>query len=106
MAMKWTGIGAALALAMLIASMGGAHAVGVGGICGPIRNGACDPGLFCEKKAGACHRIGGTGRCVRVPEFCPALWEPVCGCDGKSYPNDCERIRARIEKDHNGRCGE
>src|SRR5579864_3485876 len=112
MALKSLGIGVALALALLTGSMGTAGAVGVGGKCGTFVNGSCDPGLFCDHKPGTCGLIGGTGRCVRIPELCPMakgkarprVILPVCGCNGVTYGNDCERIKAREEKAHNGRC--
>ncbi len=88
----------------LLLSVSAAGAVGLGGICGPILNGACDPGLFCERKAGTCHRIGGTGKCVQIPAVCPKDIRPVCGCNGVTYGNDCERIKAMEQKAHNGRC--
>ncbi len=107
MALKSSGL-VALAFAVLMGSMGAAGAVGVGGICGPILNGACDPGLFCERKAGTCGLIGGTGKCVQIPFVCP-LAQPnivlqVCGCNGTTYFNDCERIKAMAQKAHNGPC--
>jgi len=108
MGLKSSGIGVTVALAVLVGGIGVAGAVGLGGICGPILNGACDPGLFCDKKPGTCRLIGGTGRCVRIPVFCP-LAAPnvvlkVCGCNGVTYFNDCERIKAMEQKAHNGPC--
>lgn len=108
MVLKSIGLGAALACALLIGGIGAAGAVGVGHICGPILHGDCDPGLFCEKKPNTCRLIGGTGRCIRIPEVCP-LAAPnvvlqVCGCNGVTYFNDCERIKAMQQKAHNGPC--
>ncbi len=104
MAGKSICIGVMMAFAVLFGSIGGAGAVGVGGICGPILNGDCDPGLFCNRTSGACGLIGGTGKCVVIPKVCPRIWRPVCSCDGKTYGNDCERIKAKAQKAHDGAC--
>lgn len=100
------------ALMLMTAVTSRAGAVGVGGTCGPIFNGACDQGLYCDRPAGACGLIGGTGKCVRIPARCPReqnrqqtnVGRPVCGCNGTTYPNDCERLKAMEQKAHDGPC--
>jgi hypothetical protein len=45
-----------------------------------------------------------SGTCARVPKFCTRIYRPVCGCDHKTYSNDCERQAAMVSKLHNGKC--
>lgn len=60
----------------------------------------CPVNQFCEFDTCSSEN----GRCVSVPEVCPLLWDPICGCDGKSYPNDCARRVSKVSKEHAGIC--
>jgi len=82
----------------------GASAVGVGQTCGGLLGIPCNPGLFCQIPAGMCRAFDVLGKCARVPHFCPHIFRPVCGCDGRTYPNDCVRQSARVQLNHPGRC--
>jgi hypothetical protein len=94
----------AAALMMALSLPTGAGAVGPGKQCGGFPGIQCDAGLFCQKKPGQCSIIDMSGTCAKVPRFCPGIFRPVCGCDGKTYGNDCERQAAMVSKNYNGKC--
>ena len=74
-------------------------------ICGGFAGIVCtDPGDFCDLPAGQCNAADLQGICTPIPEACPEIYDPVCGCDGVTYDNDCFRQMAQIAKDHDGLC--
>jgi hypothetical protein len=77
--------------------------------CGGAQDTPCPAGQYCEQfgilytedgfspsTQTACDYVksGGLGTCRPLPssEACGAMTNPVCGCDGVTYANDCARM--------------
>ena len=84
-----------------------AQAVGMGIVAaGPCENTCssnadCDIGEYCAKTPGYCED---QGFCEEMPEACPDVWEPVCGCNGNTYGNACEAAMAGVSVSGEGEC--
>ncbi len=74
-------------------------------VCGGIQGLSCPEGEMCDLQPGLCGGADLDGVCVEKPEICPEVYDPVCGCDGVTYSNDCFRLMAGEQKDHDGECG-
>ncbi len=96
----------AVILALILVALIGqtARAVGIGGTCAGRAGLGCDEGLWCDIEPGTCKRADAEGRCVHAPQVCTLAYSPVCACGGRTYGNDCERQRAKVQKAHDGRC--
>ncbi len=73
-------------------------------VCGGFPGFPCREGEICDLPPGQCGAADLQGECVDRPEVCLAIFDPVCGCDGVTYSNDCVRLAAGTQKNHDGRC--
>ena len=77
----------------------------IGATCAGERGEACPVNQLCDLDTGYCGSSDGGGLCVAKPQACSDIYQPVCGCNGATYPNDCVRQLAGVSKDHDGACG-
>lgn len=62
---------------------------------------SCADNEFCYAPTGTC---GHLGYCQTLPDACPEVYSPVCGCDGQTYSNLCAAAMAGVNVAHSGEC--
>ncbi|HET9954999.1 MAG TPA: Kazal-type serine protease inhibitor domain-containing protein [Polyangiaceae bacterium] len=73
--------------------------------CGGLLGAGCEPGEFCNYEPGQmCGAADQTGTCQAVPEICPDIYSPVCGCNDRTYPNACYAARDGVGVSAEGEC--
>ena len=73
--------------------------------CGGSSGVECTSGFYCMYSAtDECGVTGATGVCNAIPEVCPDIDEPVCGCDGVTYSNKCDASQAGFSVAAPGSC--
>jgi len=93
-----------IVIAGLLLAPDRAAAAAAGETCAGYLNIRCFGGTWCDRRPGMCGGRDVQGTCVRVASVCGYEYRPVCGCNGRTYGNDCQRRNARVFKRHDGAC--
>ncbi len=74
-------------------------------VCGGLLGLQCDEGEFCNFEISAlCGAADQTGVCEVLPGACAEIFAPVCGCDDRTYGNECEANTAGVSVASEGEC--
>ena len=75
----------------------------------PPGPGSCKTDSDCKEKTSYCAKVpgncDGSGFCWQPwPGACLQIYDPVCGCDGKTYGNACSADQQSMNVRHGGEC--
>lgn len=78
----------------------------IGNHCNLWGSPCSSPDNYCSVKPGECERPDDqyNGICQAKPDACTAKWDPVCGCNGKTYGNKCVADSKAANVWHTGSC--
>ena len=62
---------------------------------------SCPPSFYCAASNGGC---SGEGICTPIPRICTKEMHVVCGCNGKTFANNCLAAAAGTGIQHDGSC--
>lgn len=94
---------AAAAAGVSVASDGACEDSGT--TCGTIVGLICADDEYCDfGEEASCQAADLGGTCRAIPEVCPAVFDPVCSCDGRTFGNACEAASAGVSITTPGAC--
>jgi hypothetical protein len=76
-------------------------------VCGGFAGIICKSNEWCNYPPGAtCGHGDHFGACRPRPQVCPHIYLPVCGCDSKTYSNECVAHVHGVDTYYHGPCRE
>jgi hypothetical protein len=75
---------------------GGSDA-GTGAACGGLVGARCADGQWCDFPDDSCGAADQRGECKPIEVSIVNCGDPVCGCNGKAYPNACRAHQLGID---------
>lgn len=67
------------------------------------KNADCIPGKYCNFEKN-CGEDLSSGVCKEKPQKCNRIYLPVCGCNNKTYSNECVAAMEGVDIKSKGKC--